>query len=252
MDRINDQEEINILGASHYFGLCCWHLLAPTNAPVNTPPPRLRLSALAWAGYPRTWYAPAAPMLFVYQRHAHTMEYSSEDGAIPGGNIPPLTRICHPDRHLWPERFMEFKYWYPSQLEPRAVGLSPDLLGQLARDVEPRSTAGGELDSPRGVVWQGAWAVALLEEQARKELLGGEGDYKRIRHGLWKLAVRVVECEDYDDEMSEDEDKGEDTPNLSARGISDYEVRVTILQVFVVSRRQTLYTNARTSLYRVC
>ncbi|KAJ6516964.1 hypothetical protein DFH09DRAFT_1099232 [Mycena vulgaris] len=140
-------------------------------------------------------------MSFVDQRHAPTMGYPSQDGAILGENISPLMCICRPDRHSCPERFMESEYIYRP------------LTGPPFQIVRPRLEWG---DSGT----RGCRAQIYRGKQAGFFTRGG-------------LAVRVVECEDYDDEMSEDEIEGEDTPNLPARGISDYEVRATILQVFV-------------------
>ncbi|KAJ6550665.1 hypothetical protein DFH09DRAFT_1319847 [Mycena vulgaris] len=216
-------------------------------------------------------YAPATPTSFIYQRHAYNMRVSFEvlySGAILGENISPLIRICRPDRHPWPERFTEsedirrplvgppFQFWdldwnqiegelEPNQLRPHAVVLSPDLPGQLADELEPaRTPVEREPDSSKGIGWQGAWAVALLEKQARKESLGGitEIIWSSEQNPTWAVevrldVVRVVECEDYDDEMSEDEDDDEDTPALLIRGISDYEVHASVLRVFVKSEK---------------
>ncbi|KAJ6550608.1 hypothetical protein DFH09DRAFT_1086556 [Mycena vulgaris] len=232
---------------------------------MNAPPPQLRLSALTWSGYPKTWcagdgdehistyaeaaavrlnfvgpnadlgaieYAPDAPTSFVYHISDTRAPWDirPQDAAILGQKISSLMCKCRPGRHPWPERFMESD--------------------QLAGDVEPRSTAGGKLDSSRGVGWQGAWMVALLEKQARRESLGRrEIIWSSEQNPTWAVedrldlvcpdfkAARVVECQDYEDERSEDEDEDGDTPTLPARGISDYEVRATVLRVFVMSEK---------------
>ncbi|KAJ6516982.1 hypothetical protein DFH09DRAFT_1099249 [Mycena vulgaris] len=193
MDRIKDPEEIDILCVSPYFE-------SLTNTLMKKHPTSSATSLGAHLGWLpedlvcRRWdehigtYAEVATVrLKIFGPNAVV------DGAIPGGNIPPLMRICHPDRHPWLERFMESKY-------------SPDLLREA------------------GWILRAGWAG--------KEPV-------RLRCWRSKPPVRVVECEDYDDEMSEDEDEGEDTPNLPARGISDYEVRATILRVFVKNKKIT-------------
>ncbi|KAJ6550664.1 hypothetical protein DFH09DRAFT_1168649 [Mycena vulgaris] len=209
-------------------------------------------------------YTPAKTISFNYERHAFTTVASSEItyyGAIFGTNMSPLIRICFPDRHPWSERFKKleniqrplagppFEFWSvdwnggkglgdPSDLEFHAVALSPDLPGQLADDVEPNFTEGREQDSSKGLGWQGAWVVALLEKQARAEPLGERTEiiWNSTQNPAWGMRVRlqaiqVVAREDDEDEVNEEEFA--DIP--SSPGISDYEVRATIQRVFVRS-----------------
>ncbi|KAJ7465120.1 hypothetical protein FB451DRAFT_429902 [Mycena latifolia] len=215
-------------------------------------------------------YTPATTTSFVYERHAYTSVMSSTvtyygGAAALGENMSPLIRVCLPDRRPWPERFKKyihneeierpligppFKFWSidwpgygdghrrwePNALEWHAVALSPDLPGQPQDDVEPGSTEGRETDSTEGLGWQGEWAESLLQKQARNEPLGERTEiiWNSKQNPTWGVQVRlqpvrVVEREDSEYEMSPDV-AAEVTP-----GISDYEVRATVLRVFIKS-----------------
>ncbi|KAJ6516987.1 hypothetical protein DFH09DRAFT_1099254 [Mycena vulgaris] len=222
------------------------------------------------------------PKIWLYSKKLHAL-YAAQRQREIAAKVAKAFAASYLSKNVskrpWPERFMEsewiqrplpgppFKFWdldwngeggqwYPIQLKPHAVVPFPDLPGQLAGDVEPRSTAGGELDSSRVVGWQGACAVALSEKKAHEESLGGREEitWSSEENPTWAVAlcadyhdfkvVRVVECEDYEDyedesmsEDFEDEDKAGDTSTLPARGISDYEVRATILRVFVKNKK---------------
>ncbi|KAJ6489395.1 hypothetical protein DFH09DRAFT_1105420 [Mycena vulgaris] len=199
MDRI----EIDILSVSPYFDFTWFagdeeeHIgtyAEVAAAPLNIVGVNALLGAVE--------YAPAAPTSFVYQRHVHTMGYPCEDDWDRGkGQL------------------------YPSHLEPHAVVLSPDLLGQFAGDAEPRSTA-GELNLSRRSLGR------------REEIRWSSEENPTWAVEVRLNTVRVVECEDCEDEsMTEDEDEDGNTPTLLARGISDYEVRATILRAFVQSEK---------------
>ncbi|KAJ7673438.1 hypothetical protein B0H17DRAFT_1183229 [Mycena rosella] len=115
------------------------------------------------------------------------------------------------------------------------VALSPDLPGQLRDDAEPGYTEGREQDSQKGLGWQGAWAVRLLELQARKQSLGERTEiiWNSQHDPTWGVqvrlhAVKVVARKDDEHEVDEEDD-------VMSPGISDYDVRATILQVFVKS-----------------
>ncbi|KAJ7082999.1 hypothetical protein C8R44DRAFT_894638 [Mycena epipterygia] len=201
-------------------------------------------------------YTPVTSTSFSYTRHAFTGTASSEVtyyGAILGDNMPPLIRICLPGRLPWPERFTTvgyierrlrgppFEFWDvdwhgEAGLEPNALTLhavsipGPDLPGQPQADVEPSSEDGREPDSYEYLGWQGDWATALLKKQDRHESLGERTDiiWNATENPTWGVQLRLQAIKLT--ERVDDEDESEDS-----RGISDYDVRATILRVFVKS-----------------
>ncbi|KAJ7145038.1 hypothetical protein C8R46DRAFT_1232398 [Mycena filopes] len=221
------------------------------------------------AGLAAIEYIPAATTKFRYMRRSATGTEGSTvtyEGGIAGENVPPLMRIALPGRLHWPERFREcdflelerkltgppFKFfdidwhmdcddtWDPSRLKLHSVNFdTPDLPGQPPTAVDPERTQGArEEDCSVGLGWCGDWATALLEKQDRNQALGerteimwnnpvpGNADWgAEVR----LEAIRVGEPTDYDDLACENP---EETPK---RCISDYEVRATVLRIFVKS-----------------
>ncbi|KAF7365572.1 hypothetical protein MVEN_00430600 [Mycena venus] len=257
---------------------------------MDDAPPHLLISALTWTGWPTTWsagdgsehigtyreaatgrlnrlgidaglgaveYAPVTELVFQYTRRAFAGTASSEIayyGKIMGDNIPPLVRICLPDRLPWPERFRRsrgirrslsgppFEFYDEdwkgeTGLDPdrlRGLAFSPDLPGQLVDDADPDGDAGHEQDSWVGLGWHGAYATALLERQSRGEPLGERTeivwDSRDDAHATWGVqvhlqALKVTEVDAYV------YTEVENPPD--ARGISSYDIRARVLRVFV-------------------
>ncbi|KAJ7637913.1 hypothetical protein DFH06DRAFT_1138565 [Mycena polygramma] len=257
---------------------------------MDDAPPHLLLSALTWKGSPTTWfagnddeligtyytesanvqlnkvgtntemqaveYSPATPTSFQYTRRAEmglsgsTVTY---EGATFGENMPPLVRVCLPDRLPWPEKFKHsdemgrpragppFEFYNidwngHTGIHPEYLGgltFSPDVPGQLADDMLPEADLGHEPDSTVGLGWHGNWVTTLLEKQDRGEPLGERNEivWNKGEHATWGMEVclQALKATEMDPDLYEDVEAPEDR----SRGISDYEVRATVLRVFV-------------------
>ncbi|KAK7023057.1 hypothetical protein R3P38DRAFT_3195005 [Favolaschia claudopus] len=263
-------------------------------------PSKLLLSALRWTGEPTTWsaddgdpdeyvgtyseaanvslnriglnheldaieYKPANLTTFQYTRKANigtTYSEIADYGGIYGDNMPPLLRICLPDRHPWPETFKEldwdpelrplagppFKFstcdWNgdtgidPESLQTRALTFSPDMPGQPAIEVEPKSDLGHESGSWVGLGWHGPWVTALLEKQDRGERLGNRREivWNSDSNKTWgaEVHLEVAKVTEVDKFIYDELDESEDP--IITRGISSYTIRASILRVFVKSQ----------------
>ncbi|KAJ7505761.1 hypothetical protein B0H11DRAFT_1976058 [Mycena galericulata] len=199
-------------------------------------------------------------------------------GSILAQNMPPRIAICLPGRVPWPERFRRCGYLERSRTGPPFLfcdedwsgehglhpetdfhGLAiitPDLPGQGEGDVQPVSDEGREPDSTKGLGWRGEWATALLERKDKGDPLGERTEIiwntnedptwgiqvrlqvsvssvilfgEKVNGGSFLLqALRVEEMLDEDTEQATD-----------PRGISDYNIRATILKVFVKDEELT-------------
>ncbi|KAJ7505762.1 hypothetical protein B0H11DRAFT_1976065 [Mycena galericulata] len=205
-------------------------------------------------------YVPATPSVFEYRRHAFTETAPSEVtyyGQILAENMPPRIAICLPGRVPWPERFRRCEYLERSRRGPPFLfcdedwsgehGLhpetdfhgiaivTPDLPGQGEGDVQPVSDEGREPDSTKGLGWRGAWATALLERKDKGEPLGERTEiiWNTSENSTWGIQVRLQALR-VEETMDEDTEEATDP-----RGISEYDVRATILKVFVKGEELT-------------
>ncbi|KAJ7608300.1 hypothetical protein DFH06DRAFT_1377583 [Mycena polygramma] len=177
------------------------------------------------------------------------------EGATFGENMLPLVRVCLPDRLPWPERFKRsdemgrprtgppFEFYNINWdgytgIHPEYFGgltFSPDEPGQIADDMSPETDEGHEPVSTVGLGWHGNWVTTLLEKQDRGEPLGERNEIvlntARAEDATWGMEVRLqaLKAIEMDPDLYEDVEAPEDR----SRGISAYEVRATVLRVFV-------------------
>ncbi|KAJ7083000.1 hypothetical protein C8R44DRAFT_753603 [Mycena epipterygia] len=183
-------------------------------------------------------YIPVAPTSFRYTRHTFTGTAHSDItyyGAILGDNMPPWIRICLPGCLPWPERLVpsESENIEKSLTGPPFVFWDTDFNwedGSTQPDLALHAVSISGPDLPASPIhgrawgWQGDWATALLERQDRHELLGERTEivWNTKENPTWGVqAIELTERLDDEDENS--------------RGISDYDVRATVLRVFVKS-----------------
>ncbi|KAK7023047.1 hypothetical protein R3P38DRAFT_2957229 [Favolaschia claudopus] len=213
-------------------------------------------------------YTPAAPYSFDYMRHAYVGANGSTvtyEGDVFGENMSPLIRICLPDRRPWPEHFRrsahERKYphgsslpifaddWQGSndihpesslqkKLQKRSVELVPDVPNQSLEDMEPVVGSGREQDSTVRLGWHETWATAMLENRDHYHPLGNMTDIFWDPAEEWGVEMHLQRH--FDQVMSVNEvepwiyeEQDEDSDPLESRGVESYEVRATILRVFV-------------------
>ncbi|KAJ6584496.1 hypothetical protein B0H19DRAFT_387697 [Mycena capillaripes] len=109
-------------------------------------------------------------------------------------------------------------------------GIDPDMMGGASGIDIRRPDLPGQTGE-----WYGAWAPTLLEKQKRQKPLGERTQviWNATTNPTWGVEVRlealkVEENEDLDLDGDEAEDDGG-----PMKGISGYEVRATVLRVFV-------------------
>ncbi|KAF7357439.1 hypothetical protein MSAN_01339900 [Mycena sanguinolenta] len=275
-------------------------------------PSHLLLSALTWIGRPTVWtagdedehigtyeeaasarlikgkinteleaveYIPTNPIVFQYTRHAHVGTTSSEVtyyGGVFGSNMPPVLRICLPDRQPWPERFQRsyldedikrsrsgppFEFYNvdlngETGLEPDCLdGLTfaPDLPGQPDDGLGPVEDEGDEVDSAVGLGWQGTWVTALLEKQDKRQPLGERNEivwHPKTINAWWRrpedqeAAPAITWGVEFSLRFRQPLKITEFSSHIykdadesvPSRGISSYTVRATILRTFVKNK----------------
>ncbi|KAK6992539.1 hypothetical protein R3P38DRAFT_2739852 [Favolaschia claudopus] len=266
---------------------------------MDNTPSKLLLSALGWIGEPTPWsadgegpeyvgkyseaanvllnqvgmnreldaieYKPANLTTFQYTRKANISTTHSDItyyGGIYGDNMPPLLRICLPDRHPWPETFKELDWdpelrplagppfefytcdWNgdagidPESLHTGALTFSPDMPGQLQNETEAESGFGHESDSGVGLGWHGPWATAMLEKKDRGEQLGNRREivWSSDSDKTWGVEVHLEAAKVTEVDKFTYEELHESEEPIPTRGISSYTIRASILRVFVKAR----------------
>ncbi|KAJ6602230.1 hypothetical protein B0H10DRAFT_1958170 [Mycena sp. CBHHK59/15] len=196
-------------------------------------PPQLLLLALTWAGWPTTVSEGNEETLIgtYCQVAAISLNRVERNAAVEAVEYVPACAA-----KPWFLNILGRSVWYaPDRLGRNSVSIEePDLPGQ---DEEgPGYDEGHEPDSQQGLGWQGDWVNALLERQEHYQNLGERTKtiWNNTSEPMWGIEVRlearrVVET-DYEKYGEEDSDNAE---RNSTQAISDNDIHVTILRVFV-------------------